>query len=118
MDLVPIPASLWRIGATAIVQRVMGGERRLSIKVTKVAYVAAAELKAATSDTRVRLAANSCPLAKLASHIASIRNKRTEIALAAPRAVTAPKAIIEKAMGRLNYLYPSFEFDTETVLAW
>jgi len=118
MDKEPTARLLWRIKATAVLQRVAEAESRFSasMRVNEVTMLAAAdELQAATWAAKLWTTVNACPDEELDGHIALMLNTCAEIALTAQRAIFDPSANKEAIVGRLEDLVAVIDCQPQTL---
>jgi hypothetical protein len=118
MDKEPTARLLWRIKATAVVQRVAEAEGRFSasMSVGEVAMLAAAdELQVATWDATLWTTVNACPDTELGGRLALMLNTCGEVALTAQRAITDHSAATELVMSRLGDLLAIIGFQSQTL---
>ena len=117
MDQEPTARLLWRIKATAVLQRVAEVESRFSasMMVNEVAMLAAAdELQVATWDAMLWTTVNVCPDVELGERVALMLNTCAEVALTAQRMID-PSADSEEIIGRLGDLLAVIDYQSQTL---
>ena len=121
MDEEPTARLLWRIKATAVLQRVAEAESRFSasMAVNEVAMLAAAdELQVATWDATLWTTVNACSDLELGERVALMLNTCAELALTAQRVITDPSADTRATIGHLGDLLAVIDYQSQKLDAW